>query len=43
MVQKAGGGEGFFFGGGRGDIKFSEKNAKLFRSVNSDLVVVVVR
>ena len=29
----------FFFGGGRGGIKFSEKNAKLFRSVNSDLAV----
>ena len=29
MVQKAGG-ERFFFGGGRGEIKFSGKNAKLF-------------
>ena len=37
MVQKAGGGNVFCFLGGRGEIKFSGKNAKLFRSVNSDL------
>ena len=39
MVQKAGGKNVFFFWGGRGKIKFSGKNAKLFRSVNSDLVM----